>query len=83
VLRTILRLMGRSPEAFDHVTDRGGHDLRYAIDPTPLRDELGWRPEPTDFASGLRDTIDWYRDNESWWGPLKDAVEATYQRRRR
>jgi len=83
VMRTILRLMGRSPEDFDHVTDRVGHDLRYAIDPTPLRDELGWRPEHTDFESGLRDTIDWYRNNESWWGPLKDAVEATYQRRRR
>ncbi|MGP4056075.1 dTDP-glucose 4,6-dehydratase [Mycobacterium sp. 4D054] len=82
VMRTILRLMGRSPDDFDHVTDRAGHDLRYAIDPTPLRDELGWRPEHTDFESGLRDTIEWYRDNESWWGPLKDAVEATYEERR-
>ncbi|WP_460356634.1 dTDP-glucose 4,6-dehydratase [Mycobacterium sp. ZZG] len=82
VMRTILRLMGRSPDDFDHVTDRAGHDLRYAIDPTPLRDELGWRPEHTDFECGLRDTIEWYRDNESWWGPLKDAVEATYEERR-
>ncbi|KWX56950.1 dTDP-glucose 4,6-dehydratase [Mycobacterium sp. NAZ190054] len=82
VMRTILHLMGRSPDDFDHVTDRAGHDLRYAIDPTPLREELGWRPEHTDFESGLRDTIAWYRDNESWWGPLKDAVEATYEERR-
>ncbi|WNG88726.1 dTDP-glucose 4,6-dehydratase [Mycobacterium sp. ITM-2016-00317] len=82
VMRTILRLMGRSPDDFDHVTDRAGHDLRYAIDPTPLRTELGWVPEHTDFESGLRDTIAWYRDNESWWRPLKDAVESAYEGRR-
>ncbi|MEW5812931.1 MAG: dTDP-glucose 4,6-dehydratase [Actinomycetota bacterium] len=78
VLRTILRLMDRSPDDFDHVTDRAGHDLRYAIDPGPLRDELGWAPKHTDFEEGLRETIAWYRDNESWWAPLKDAVEARY-----
>ncbi|MGE0216675.1 dTDP-glucose 4,6-dehydratase [Mycolicibacterium sp.] len=78
VLRTILALMGRSPDDFDHVPDRAGHDLRYAIDPGPLRDELGWRPAHTDFEAGLRATIDWYRDNESWWRPVKDAVEASY-----
>ncbi|PRC61857.1 dTDP-glucose 4,6-dehydratase, partial [Mycobacterium sp. ITM-2017-0098] len=42
---------------------------------------LGWRPAHTDFEAGLRDTIAWYRDNESWWGPLKDQVEATYESR--
>ena len=78
VLRTILRLMDRSPDDFDHVVDRAGHDLRYAIDPSPLRDELGWAPRHTDFEAGLRDTIAWYRENESWWAPLKDAVEARY-----
>ena len=78
VLRTILRLMDRSPDDFEHVIDRAGHDLRYAIDPSPLRDELGWTPAHTDFEAGLRDTIAWYRDNESWWAPLKDAVEARY-----
>lgn len=82
VMRMILRLMDLPPDAFDHVTDRAGHDLRYAIDPTPLRDELGWRPAHTDFEAGLRDTICWYRDNESWWGPLKDQVEAKYEGRR-
>lgn len=82
VMQTILRLMDRSPDDFDHVVDRAGHDLRYAIDATPLRDELGWQPAHTDFEAGLRDTIAWYRDNESWWGPLKDAVEATYEGRR-
>ena len=78
VLRTILRLMDRADDDFDHVIDRAGHDLRYAIDPGPLRDELGWTPRHTDFEEGLRATIAWYRDNESWWAPLKDAVEARY-----
>lgn len=82
VLQMILRLMGRYPDDFDHVTDRAGHDLRYAIDPTPLRAELGWSPAHTDFEDGLRTTIDWYRDNESWWGPIKDAVESRYAERR-
>jgi dTDP-glucose 4,6-dehydratase len=81
VMRTILRLMGRDPDDFDHVTDRAGHDLRYAIDPSPLYNELGWGPKHTDFEEGLRATIDWYRDNQSWWGPLKDRVETGYEGR--
>ena len=81
VLSTILKLMGRPADDFDHVTDRAGHDLRYAIDPASLRDELGWRPAHTDFEAGLRETVDGYRDNEAWWGPLKDAVEAECQER--
>jgi dTDP-glucose 4,6-dehydratase len=81
VMRTILRLMGRDPEDFDHVTDRVGHDLRYAIDPSPLYNELGWGPKHTNFDEGLRATIEWYRDNASWWGPLKDGVEASYEGR--
>ncbi len=81
VLRMILRLMGRDPDDFDHVTDRAGHDLRYAIDPSPLYDELGWGPKHTDFEDGLRATIEWYRDNASWWAPLKDGVEAGYEGR--
>lgn len=83
VMETILRLMGRPPDDFDHVPDRMGHDLRYAIDPSVLREELGWHPERTDFEAGLRATIDWYEANESWWGPVKDAVEKTYQSRGR
>ncbi|ODR07105.1 dTDP-glucose 4,6-dehydratase [Mycolicibacillus koreensis] len=81
VLQMILALMGHDPDDFDHVTDRAGHDLRYAIDPTPLREELGWRPARTDFEAGLRATIAWYRDNQSWWAPLKDAVETGYAKR--
>jgi dTDP-glucose 4,6-dehydratase len=81
VLRTILRLMDHDPDDFDHVTDRVGHDLRYAIDPSVLYDELGWSPKHTDFEDGLRATIEWYRANESWWAPLKDTVEAVYEGR--
>jgi dTDP-glucose 4,6-dehydratase len=81
VMRTLLRLMDRDPDDFEHVTDRAGHDLRYAIDPGALRDELGWTPRHTDFESGLVETIDWYRNNESWWRPLKDASEAMYEER--
>ena len=78
VLQTLLELMGRDRDDFDYVVDRAGHDLRYEIDPTPLCTELGWAPKHIDFTEGLRATIDWYRDNESWWGPLKAAVEARY-----
>jgi dTDP-glucose 4,6-dehydratase len=81
VMRTILRLMDCDPDDFDHVTDRAGHDLRYAIDPSALYNELNWGPKHTDFTDGLRATIEWYRDNESWWRPLKDAVEAGYEER--
>ena len=81
VMRTLLRLMGRDPDDFDHVTDRVGHDLRYAIDPSLLHDELHWAPKHTDFESGLEETIDWYRSNESWWRPLNHGVEANYAER--
>src|SRR3954468_18132046 len=78
VVETILELCGRPRDDFEHVTDRVGHDLRYAIDSTKLRTELGWAPAYADFEAGLAATIDWYRDNEDWWAPAKDATEAFY-----
>jgi dTDP-glucose 4,6-dehydratase len=78
VIRNILEAMGKDPNAFDHVTDRAGHDLRYAIDSTRLRTELGWEPQYRDFRSGLQATIDWYKDNEDWWRPMKAETEAKY-----
>ena len=78
VLRAILERMGQPADAFDWVRDRPGHDRRYAIDPTKLRDELGWRPLHTDFGEGLDQTIAWYREHEDWWRPAKEATEAKY-----
>ncbi|NDK88826.1 dTDP-glucose 4,6-dehydratase [Gordonia desulfuricans] len=78
VVETILELLGRPRDAFDFVTDRPGHDRRYAIDSTRLRTELGWQPQYVDFRSGLSATIDWYREHESWWQTAKDAAEQKY-----
>ncbi|WP_210509027.1 dTDP-glucose 4,6-dehydratase [Naasia sp. SYSU D00057] len=78
VVELILTALGQPADAYDHVTDRAGHDLRYAIDSTKLRTELGWEPAYRDFEAGLRATIDWYRDHEDWWAPAKDATEAFY-----
>lgn len=78
VIESLLRLMGQPTDAYDHVNDRPGHDLRYAIDATRLQTELGWRPVYRDLESGLAATIDWYRGNQAWWRPQKAAVEAKY-----
>ncbi|MBU7485418.1 dTDP-glucose 4,6-dehydratase [Lactiplantibacillus sp. 30.2.29] len=78
VLEMILELMGQPKDAYDVVKDRPGHDLRYAIDSTKLRTELGWQPEFTDFQSGLKATIDWYTDHQDWWQADKNKVESNY-----
>ncbi|MGO0575747.1 dTDP-glucose 4,6-dehydratase [Ornithinimicrobium panacihumi] len=78
VVRLILEAMGHAPDDFDHVNDRPGHDLRYAIDSTKLRTELGWRPAYGSFEEGLERTIEWYRTHQDWWAPKKAAVEAAY-----
>lgn len=80
VLELILKLMGQPSDAYDQVKDRPGHDLRYAIDSTKLREDLGWQPEYTDFETGLQHTIDWYQAHEDWWRAEKAEVEAKYAR---
>jgi len=79
VVEMILELMGKDPKDYDHVNDRPGHDLRYAIDSTKLRKELGWEPKYTDFRAGLAATIEWYKQNEAWWKPQKAETEAKYK----
>ena len=78
VVRTLLEIFGRDPDDFDHVTDRAGHDLRYAIDASRLRTELGWTPRYTDFREGLEATVRWYREHEPWWRGAKALTEARY-----
>ncbi len=80
VIELILSLMGKDPKDYDHVADRPGHDMRYAIDSTKLRNELGWAPQFTDFEAGLKDTIDWYVGNEAWWKPQKAETEEKYRK---
>jgi dTDP-glucose 4,6-dehydratase len=79
VFNMILSLMGKDPSWLEHVNDRPGHDMRYAIDSSKLRNELGWEPKYTDFTAGLQATIDWYTENQTWWQPQKDQTEAKYK----
>lgn len=80
VVELILEKMGKNESDYEHVNDRPGHDLRYAIDSSKLKSELGWQPKYTDFESGIEATIDWYKQNEAWWKPLKAETEAKYQK---
>jgi len=79
ILELIMELMGLSPDAYDHVPDRPGHDLRYSNDSTKIRTELGWQPVFDDFRAGLAATIDWYQHNGWWWKPQKETTEAKYR----
>ena len=75
VVKTILRIMGKPEPLITHVKDRAGHDLRYAIDPTKIHNELGWSPETT-FDEGIKKTVDWYMNNKQWW---EDIINGEYQ----
>ena len=75
VVKTILRIMGKPESLITHVKDRAGHDLRYAIDPTKIHNELGWSPETT-FDEGIKKTVDWYMNNKQWW---EDIINGEYQ----
>jgi dTDP-glucose 4,6-dehydratase len=79
VVEMILDLMGKDAKDYEHVNDRPGHDLRYAIDATKLKNELKWQPKFTNFRAGLMDTIEWYENNKQWWKPQKEATEAKYK----
>lgn len=81
VVRALLRLVGRPEDDLDLVTDRPGHDRRYAIDASRLRRELGWAPRYSSVEDGLAAALEWYAAHEDWWGPRKDEVEARYAAR--
>jgi dTDP-glucose 4,6-dehydratase len=78
VVESLLVAMGREPTDYDLVSDRPGHDRRYAVDSSKLRAELGWQARYSDFGAGLAATVDWYREHETWWRKQKAAAEAKY-----
>jgi dTDP-glucose 4,6-dehydratase len=85
ITQLLLDAAGAGPESIRYVKDRPGHDRRYAIDSTKIMTELGWQPQVR-FEEGLKDTIDWYRRNESWWrriksGQYRDYYETQYDHR--
>ncbi|MCL2261464.1 MAG: dTDP-glucose 4,6-dehydratase [Fibromonadales bacterium] len=73
IAKELVKIMGMEEDKIEFVTDRLGHDLRYAIDATRIRKELGWEPKYT-FKTGLPETVKWYKENESWWKPLKERL---------
>ena len=75
VVKTIIKELGKSEDLIQYVTDRAGHDMRYAIDPTKISNELGWEPTTT-FDEGIKRTIKWYLENKEWW---ENIISGEYQ----
>lgn len=75
VVKTVLKQLDKPESLITYVTDRPGHDMRYAIDPTKIHNELGWLPE-TKFEDGIKMTIDWYLNNKEWW---ENIISGEYQ----
>ena len=75
VVKTILKELGKSEDLIEYVTDRKGHDRRYAIDPTKIHTELGWEPE-TKFEDGIKKTVKWYLEHKNWW---QHIIDGDYQ----
>ena len=80
IVRLIVHALGKSEDLITYVTDRKGHDMRYAIDPTFIHNELGWLPE-TKFENGIIKTIQWYMDNRPWWENIINGEYKTYYER--
>ena len=77
VVKTVLKTLDKSEDLIAYVTDRKGHDMRYAIDPTKISDELGWLPT-VKFDDGIKTTIQWYLDNKDWWENIISGDYANY-----
>ena len=80
IVKIILKALDKPESLITHVTDRKGHDMRYAIDPEKIHRELDWLPE-TKFADGIQKTIQWYLDNRSWWENIVNGEYQTYYER--
>lgn len=78
--KKILNLMGKNEDMIEYVTDRPGHDLRYAIDYAKAKNELGWQPE-VNFDQGLKNTIEWYKNNKDWWHNIKNGEYLEYYKK--
>jgi len=76
--RKILKIMGKDESHIEYVKDRPGHDRRYAVDWSKIKNELGWEPSK-DFDTRLKETVEWYMANEDWWKPMKDKSESIYK----
>jgi dTDP-glucose 4,6-dehydratase len=77
ITKMILKYLGKDGSSIQYVTDRPGHDRRYAIDATKIKTQLGWRPQ-IDFKTGLEQTIQWYLDNKKWWSEIKTGKYLEY-----
>lgn len=80
MVQRILRLLGKPEDWLEYSGERPGHDLRYAVDASKIRSELGWRPEHTSIEDGLAQTVQWFVENQEWWRPKKEATELRYLR---
>ena len=78
VAKKILSIMGLPGDRIEHVTDRPGHDVKYAVDWSKIKTELGWEPQHS-FDEWLQTTVEWYKGNEAWWKPLAEESEQFYQ----
>lgn len=78
VVKTIIHELGKSEDLITYVTDRAGHDMRYAIDPTKIHTELGWLPK-TKFEDGIKQTIKWYLENRTWWENILSGKYKEYE----
>ena len=77
VVKTVLEVLGKPESLIRFVTDRPGHDMRYAIDPTKLETELGWKPQ-YNFDTGIEQTIEWYLNNREWWEHIISGEYTNY-----
>ena len=79
VVKTIIKAVGKDESLITYVKDRPGHDMRYAIDPSKIKKDLGWFPE-TPFEEGIQKTITWYLDNKEWWQKILSGEYKNYRR---